>query len=395
MVNLKELVSKPISGEWGDEGEGIKVLRTTNFKNNGVINFNNVVTRNVSINKIEQKKLIKGDIIIEKSGGSPTQPVGRVVFFDNEGDFICNNFTSILRPKKDKVIPKYLHYILFANHKFGITEMFQNKTTGIINLQLTRYLDKIKVPLPSLETQKRIAQILDDATTLRDRTELLLKECDALAQSIFVDMFGDPVRNPKGWDKERLGNLGVFKNGLNYSKSENGNKLKVIGIGDFKNLSEIKSFDHISYVEMNEFPKDNFLLKDEDLLFVRSNGNKELVGRCLMVFVGDKKVSYSGFTIRFRKNSTSLSNKYLVQLLQRAEFKKYIFKNGRGANIQNINQELLNKVEIQLPPIELQNQFSEKIALIELQKELAKQELIESQDLFNCLLQKAFKGELV
>lgn len=204
MVVVNELIGKPISGEWGSDGEGIQVLRSTNFRNDGVINFENVVTRNVSTKIIEQKKLQKGDIIIEKSGGSPTQPVGRVVFFDYEGDFICNNFTSVLRPNKDKVVSKYLHYILFANHKLGVTKMFQNKTTGIINLQLTRYVNTLKIPLPPLETQKRIAQILDDAAELRDKTEQLLKEYDVLEQSLFLDMFGDPVINPKGWSTNKL-----------------------------------------------------------------------------------------------------------------------------------------------------------------------------------------------
>lgn len=208
MIQLKELVNKPISGEWGSDGEGIKVLRTTNFTNKGVINFKNVISRDISTKIIEQKRLLKGDIIIEKSGGSPTQPVGRVVYFDEEGDYVCNNFTSILRPKREKVFPKYLHYLLFSNHKFGVTKMFQNKTTGIINLQLTRYLEKSKIPLPPLETQKYIAQILDDAAALRNKTEQLIKEYDALAQSIFLDMFGDPILNPKLWKKDSLKKLG-------------------------------------------------------------------------------------------------------------------------------------------------------------------------------------------
>ena len=145
---------------------------------------------------------------------------------------------------------------------------------------------------------------------------------------------------------------------------------------------------------MNEAPRDEFLLKDGDLLFVRSNGNKELVGRCLIVYVGDEKISYSGFCIRLRLNSNQINSNYLVQLLQRAEFKKHIFKNGRGANIQNINQELLNKIEIQIPPLSLQTEFANRIAKIEEQKKLAQEELAKSEELFQSLLQRAFKGEL-
>jgi type I restriction enzyme S subunit len=207
-------------------------------------------------------------------------------------------------------------------------------------------------------------------------------------------MFGDPVKNEKGWEKTELGKLGDFKNGLNYSKSDNGFSLKVIGVGDFKNFSRLDDFSNTSIIEMNEAPRDEFLLKDGDLLFVRSNGNKELVGRCLIVYVGDEKVSYSGFCIRLRLNSNQINSNYLVQLLQRTEFKKHIFKNGRGANIQNINQELLGNIKIQIPPITLQNQFAERVAVIESQKQQAQLELAKSEELFQSLLQQAFKGEL-
>ena len=89
---LKDLIEKPITGEWGLEGNRIKVLRSTNFSNKGVIDLKNLVFRDIPEHKIVSKKLKKGDIIIEKSGGGPNQPVGRVVYFDLDEEFICNNF---------------------------------------------------------------------------------------------------------------------------------------------------------------------------------------------------------------------------------------------------------------------------------------------------------------
>ena len=168
---LKDIISKPISGEWGNEGGSTKVLRTTNFTNIGAIDYSDVVERDIPEKKVDSKRLYPGDIIIEKSGGSPTQPVGRVVFFNSDELFLCNNFTSVLRPNPEKVYPKYLHYILFANHTYGLTGGFQNKTTGIINLQLTRYVEKTKIPLPPLEQQKKIASILDAADTYRQKNK--------------------------------------------------------------------------------------------------------------------------------------------------------------------------------------------------------------------------------
>ena len=107
MAKLIEITGKAISGEWGIEdadGSGIPVLRTTNFTNEGIVNYENIVTRKISKKNIDKKYLIQGDIIIEKSGGSDKQPVGRVVFFEGlERKYLFNNFTGLLRIKdRDK-----------------------------------------------------------------------------------------------------------------------------------------------------------------------------------------------------------------------------------------------------------------------------------------------------
>jgi type I restriction enzyme S subunit len=116
ITSLKNVIYKPLSGEWGD-GEGeTNILRTTNFTNDGKLNLDEVVTRNIELKKISQKQLKYGDTIIEKSGGSPNQPVGRVVYFDQkEGTFLCNNFTSVIRGKSE-IDKRYLFWFLFNNH---------------------------------------------------------------------------------------------------------------------------------------------------------------------------------------------------------------------------------------------------------------------------------------
>ena len=210
---LNEVISEKITGDWGDEGDKVNVLRTTNFTNDGVIDYSNVVTRDIPEKVIERKKLDQGDVIIEKSGGSPSQPVGRVVYFDRKDEvFLCNNFTAILR-SNDLVFPKYLFYFLFSLHKLGITLKFQNKTTGIINLQLDKYLNRIQIPVPPLPEQKRIAEILDKADALRQKNKQLLATYDELLHATFLDMFGDPMTNLKGWGKKLIKEIGSVVTG--------------------------------------------------------------------------------------------------------------------------------------------------------------------------------------
>ena len=191
---LSSLVEKPISGEWGDGEGSIKVIRSTNFTNDGALDLKDVVSRNIPQNKVDKKQLKKGDVIIEKSGGSPNQPVGRVVHFLEEDQiYLCNNFTSVLRPKIN-VNPRYLFWCLFSGHINGSTLKYQNKTTGIINLQLERYCNEFEAPLPPLYIQEQIADTLDKADALRRKDQELLQKYDELAQAIFYDMFGDLVK---------------------------------------------------------------------------------------------------------------------------------------------------------------------------------------------------------
>jgi type I restriction enzyme S subunit len=166
-VLLGDVFSKIFSGEWGNEcapdEKGTKILRTTNFTNNGIINFENVVERVINENKIKEKQLFENDIILEKSGGGEITPVGRVVFCSsdiNNNVYLCNNFTVALRVNDKLVYAKYVFYFLWFYHKNGKTEQFQMRTTGIRNLHIVDYFKRL-IPLPSLDEQKRIVQIIE------------------------------------------------------------------------------------------------------------------------------------------------------------------------------------------------------------------------------------------
>jgi len=387
MAFLKDIIEKPITGEWGTDGDSVSILRTTNFTNSGVLNLMNVVKRNVSKRKVDQKRLMKGDIIIEKSGGSPKQPVGRVVFFKEEGVYLCNNFTSILRPKKDKVEPKYLHYLLYGSHRFGVTGMFQNKTTGIINLQLPRYINKLQIPLPPLKTQQRIAGILDDAAALRDKTAQLLIEYDLLAQSVFLEMFGDVVSNPKGLEIRKLGDLGKWQSGGTPSRSITAyydGKIPWLSSGELNEMYISDSKEHITEKALKEsstklVPKGSLLLGMYDTAALKSTINTIDLACNQAIAFGVLDPELINIVYAY----------YIIQI-----GKDHYKRLQRGARQQNLNLSLVKAIKILYSPLELQNEFADKIALIEQQKALAKQELQQSEDLFNCLLQQAFMGEL-
>ena len=199
-VKLGDVCDKVISGEWGTEVDEnfqntVFIIRTTNFSNNGKIDEI----------KIKEKSLKKGDIIIEKSGGSSNQPVGRVVYFNlNSNDiFLCNNFTSLLRIKRG-INSKYIFYFLRNNYKSNKVLKFQNKTTGIINLKLKDYLKENYLFLPKLEIQNKIVNILDNLEILLEKNQKYLIYLKELNKSLFTRMFGDILSNSFNWEQVKL-----------------------------------------------------------------------------------------------------------------------------------------------------------------------------------------------
>lgn len=202
MIKLIDITGKVLSGEWGEDdelGTGIPVLRTTNFTNDGVINYDKVVTRNIQKKNLNEKYLQKGDIIIEKSGGSDKQPVGRVVYFDGEGKkYLFNNFTGVLRIRdKERWNPRYVFYSLYDNYLKGGTREYENKTTGLHNLKTDKYVNDFQVPDIEYGDQCRIVEGLDCVnSTIRARKQQLEK-LDELVKARFVEMFGTPEHNEK------------------------------------------------------------------------------------------------------------------------------------------------------------------------------------------------------
>ena len=162
--SLSDVFEKPQGGEWGEDdsdGSGTPVLRTTNFTDAGYIDYSDVALRKIDSEKLEKKALRKGDILIEKSGGSTDKPVGRVVFFnEDEGKYLNNNFTARLHLNgKYELSPLYTFYFMYVNYWKDGTRLYEGKTTGIHNLRLTDYLQNTMIPVPPMPIQRQFEQM--------------------------------------------------------------------------------------------------------------------------------------------------------------------------------------------------------------------------------------------
>jgi len=196
------------------------------------------------------------------------------------------------------------------------------------------------------------------------------------------------------WGKISFGKLAEFKNGLNFSKKQEGTGLKVIGVGDFQNHMSI-SYEGLSRVKVPENQKDAFLLKDNDILFVRSNGNKELIGRALFLQNVSEDIGYSGFTIRARFNEGLNIHPYFYAIYFKSSAPKQQFLVlGGGTNISNLNQQILSGLEMPNPSLPEQQKIAAFLTAVDkkIQQLTRKKQLLESYK--RGVMQKIFKQEI-
>ena len=347
-IQYKKLtdICEIITGEWGTEIKEnsqniVSVIRTTNFLNNGKIDIQNkeLVKREMDKNKIEQKKLKKGDIIIEKSGGSPNQPVGRVVFFNlNSNDiFLCNNFTSILRIK-EKINSKYIFYFLRNSYKNNKVLKFQNKTTGIINLKLQDYLNGSCIYLPELRIQNKVVNILDILESILEKNQNYLNYLKELTKSLFTK-YSDSKIVKSFYIKDISSEL--------------------FAGGDKPNdYSETTSKEYIYPVYSNGEKKEGLLCfsktfkVDKEALTISARGT---IG-----FTVIRKACFTPvvrlITLIPNKNNNIIYLKYAIEELN---LKKL------GSGVAQLTIPVFSKYKLNLPPIELQNKFAERIEKIE------------------------------
>ena len=288
-----------------------------------------------------------------------------------------NGNAMVIRPRTSNLLQTFLAYQL---RNIDLSRV----VTGIAQPQITRQsLSPTSISIPSLAEQQHIVEELDLLSSIKEKKNNQLNELDNLAQSLFYEMFGDPMNNEKRWIIKTLGELASFKNGLNYHPTDNGFLIKCIGVGDFQNRKELKEFDFIKESSIDEKIDDGYYLTDGDIIIVRSNGSKELVGRNMIVYPKRNKITYSGFCIRCRLYTNEIIPLILNRVLSCRSTMRVLRQEGRGCNISNINQKVLSSLPIVLPPLDLQHQFASKIEVIERQKELIQKSIKEVETLFN------------
>jgi len=346
-------------------------------------------------NKKSDFILSKGDLIMAMTDmSSQLKILGRTAIIDESNKYILNQRIFRLKIYEDIVDLKYLHRITNTNvflkplHRFakGSNQKYLN----------TKEILKAKIPLPPLPQQKKIAAILDAADAYRQKSKALIGKYEELSQSLFLDMFGDPVLNEKGWEVLKLENVtskigsgATPRGGKEAYKAEGISLIRSLNVHDnkfkYKNLAFIN--------EEQAYKLKNVIVEEEDVLF---NITGASVCRSTIVPIDVLPARVNQHVSILRPIKSVLSSSFLNHFLISENVKRKLLGvgSGGGAVMEAITKDQLQSFNVTIPPIDLQNQFATRIQAIEAQKAQAQASLAQADDLFNSLLQKSFRSGL-
>lgn len=366
------------------ENGTIPWVKSGELKNRYITEVEEYIT-DLAVEKSSAKLVSKGSLLIAMYGATVGE-VSQLTFDATTNQAICN-----IQPDENVCDVNYLYRFLEASKSYLLSRRVGGGQPNI-SQSVIKDLD---VPLPPLAEQRRIASILDQADELRQKRQQAIEKLDQLLQATFIEMFGDPVSNPKGWQIEPLkNNILHANNGLSRRRKELEN------VGDIVLRLQDVHYDGIHFdkelnrISLDDSEKKRFSVDEGDILFIRVNGNPEYVGRSA-VFSGYKEpIFHNDHLIRIK-----LSERYIPNFLS------YCFNTPQGKNIiskqiktsagqHTVSQGGIEIMKFYIPPIKLQEQWTNLYLKIEDQKKKLNEQLDMQNQLFSSLQNQAFNGTL-
>ena len=365
---LGEVCSLIADGDWIESrhqsDDGIRLIQTGNI-GNGVFKAKDDKPHYISESTFDElgcTEIFAGDCLVSRL----PDPVGRACIIPNVN---CRMITavdcSIIRFNCN-IAPKYfIYYTQCEKYKREIN----NNTTGTTRKRISRKnLEQIPLPIPPLPEQEKIVAELDCLSGIIEKKKQQLKELDALAESIFYTMFGDPITNEKGWKTEGLQKVSTLLNGRAYKQNEllDSGRYKVLRVGNF--------FTNSNYYYSDLELEDDKYCDNGDLLFAWSASFGAFIWN-------GGKVIYHYHIWKVLYDKQKLNIDYYRFLLN--TMTAYFMKDVHGIGMVHLTKAGMEQYVLPIPPLALQQEFADKIEAIEKQKELIKQSITETEELFN------------
>jgi type I restriction enzyme, S subunit len=382
--------------------QSVIVIRNTNFTSNGQIDYSDVAILNVEKKQFEQRRLIPGDIIIERSGGGPKQPVGRVVYFDKkDGDYSFSNFTSRIRIINRALDSNFVFYFLMYFYDSGKTYELQAQTTGIRNLDFSKYKSSVQIPLIPISEQQKIVLILFTIQKAIEQQDKIIRTTTELKKALMQKLFTEGTKGekqkqteiglvPESWKVVKLRDvINKTQYGLSTKGNEKGHVpiLRMTNQKDGYIVTDNLQFVNISSAEINKFKLDI-----DDIIFNRTN-SYELVGRT-SIFTLEGNYVFASYLIRLKTDKKQLLPSFLNSYLNTDDTQLRLKSIAtRGVSQSNISATRLSEFIIPLPPIPIQSEIVTISNILDTKKLYHKKTHQSLTNLFKSLLHELMTGQ--
>ena len=337
--DVSELITKgttPTTAGFSFEDFGINFIKIESISNDGKIIAEKVahISREAHA-ALSRSQLVAGDVLFSIAGAmGRSAVVGSTLLPAN-----TNQALAIIRTKQEAVTPRYLSHLLRSSRVLAHIESVK---AGVAQYNVSlQQVGDIGIPLPPLDVQKEIVAEIEGYQKVIDGARAIL------------DNYRPHIPIHPDWPIIQLGEICSFKNGLNFNKTSTGHTVKIIGVSDFQ-ANLYAPLDGLDEVHLDSPLGDDYLVKAADILFVRSNGNPDLVGRSLFVPSPREPTTFSGFTIRGRIEDARALPIFYAHFFKSRDFAEMIKTVGQGANIRNLSQGILNELNVPLPPLATQ-----------------------------------------
>ena len=370
----------------------IVVMRTKNVQVEG-LDCSDLISVPRHFMKREEQRLKYGDLLI--SSANSWELVGKTSFVEKlDYDATAGGFISIVRAKKNNVDPKYLYYWLVTPETQHTIRHLGKQTTNISNLDVARF-KRLEIPLPPLVEQKRIAAILDKADAIRQKRQQAIALADQFLRSVFLDMFGDPVTNPKGWEMQPISKVAEVQGGLQVTKKREGLPvtcpyLRVANVYRGKlDLSEVKT------MQVTDAELERVSLVKDDILVVEGHGNKEEIGRCAMWDGSIESIIHQNHLIRVRVIKDRVLPQYLADFINSEGGRtQLIGASNTTSGLNTISTRLVKETEVLIPDLQTQERYVHIFNKVKEALRCFQKGTLGCTELFESVSQKAFSGQL-
>ena len=333
----------------------------------------------------DEQMLKEGDILI--SSANSWNLVGKCSWVPKlQWPASFGGFVSVLRANQGKVEPRFLYYWFSSTRTQALLRSFGQKTTNISNLNIERCLN-MRLPLPPLPEQRRIAAILDKADALRTKRREALAHLDELTQSIFIEMFGDPARNTKNLPLISLGDLGMWQSGGTPPRNQDEYFLGSISwfsSGELEGIYVSESKERITAAALSEtsakrVPQGALMLGMYDTAALKAS-----------IAAVDCSCNQA---IAFATLSQSkVETIYVYQAITIG--REYFRRLQRGVRQKNLNLDMIRQIRIPFPTLEAQKDFVKKATQLKSSTEVQNRSFLEFDNLFTAFQHRAFRGQL-